>query len=86
MAAEAVPVLILAINDEDSKEGVAAAITTLSKYVSSGADIAGSCQEASALVTKILLGHALCQATNSEGEEWEDEAEDDKEVATIVVY
>ena len=80
VVAEVLPTLLAATKEEDSKEGVANAITSLSKYLLTRAFPEGSWQEAATIVGGILQGQALCQATNSDAEEWEDEEEDDKEV------
>ena len=81
VVAEVLPTLLVAIKEEGSKEGVANAITSLSKYLLTRACPDGSWQEAAAVVGDILQGQAMCQATDSDAIEWEDEEEDDKEVA-----
>ena len=84
LARDVPPLLLATIDEEDSKQAVAHAVTTLSKYLLTGACRTGSWQEATGAVSKILLGQAICQATNSEAEEWEDEEEDEKEVRNLI--
>ena len=79
VVSEVLPTLLAAPKEEDSKEGVANAITSLSKYLLTRACPEGTCQEAAAIVGDILQGQALCQAMNSDAEEWEDEEEDDED-------
>lgn len=69
-----------AVDQEESKEAVANAVTTLSKCFHAQACPEGAWQVAAASVSKILQGQAMCQEINSDAEEWEDEEEDDKEV------
>ena len=85
VVAEVLPTLFAATKEEDSKEGVANAITSLSKYLLTRACPEGSFQEAAAVVSSILQGQAICQMTSSNAEEWEDEEEDDKEVARRIM-
>lgn len=77
---EVVPILLEAVEDEDSKEGVANSLTTLSRYLEAGAGPEGTWKEAADAVSKVLQGNAMCQATNSNADEWEEEGEDEKEV------
>lgn len=80
LAKEVLPTLLEAVEDEDSKEGVANALTTIAKYLKAGSCPEGSWKEAAHAVSRILSGSAICQATNSDADEWEEEGEDEKEV------
>ncbi len=73
----AMPILLAAIEDDDEKEAVAAAVTAMGLFLQTGA-CNGFAQEVSAAALKILRGQALCQELNSDDEDGPEAAEDNE--------